>query len=512
MKKYLRSGVQLAVACFVLLFSAPFPVNAATSTQSVAFPMYEFPGLTTLWHDVHAAGSKVPWIIVNPASGPGTSVSPYYTTALDNKPASQRAIGYIHANYHTRDIADLLAEIDDWYTMYPQISGIFMDLLKNGGAPADVCYAATIHNYVKSKHPNDLMVMNSGINVEAAYEPYGDIFGNAEGTLTTYSTWAPYTDGFENNPAYADRFWHIIHTSDAADLDEALTLTRANNAGWVLVTDLLMPNPYTDVPTYWTDFLDEVATLPQTAIPNRGLTALPAGCLDLSLQTSKASSAEVKQVTSTITNTVTNLDATRFSPGVTSLSYSLPSGATLTDLSGTGWDCSVAAKQCTSDASIAADTALPVVTATVKTGCNFTSGSVSITLRNFAGNSTTATSMLSKPADCITPPTTTDNSSKPTPTPRATSSQAIEQNNQDVVIVEEELVTTAEEPSDEPTTSAPLPTEEPQQSPSPTPDTDAKPKPESQSPSLPMPVVLGAGVVIVVGGVGTWLFVRTRKA
>ncbi len=156
MKRAMRCALW-AVICFVLLLTVVRPAYAATSTQSVGFPMYEFPGIGSLWSDVHAASSQVPWIIVNPATGPGTSVSPFYTTALDNKPSNQRAIGYVHSNYNVRPITEVLSDIDDWYTMYPQISGIFMDILKNGGAAEDVCYGATVHNYVKSQHPNDLV-------------------------------------------------------------------------------------------------------------------------------------------------------------------------------------------------------------------------------------------------------------------------------------------------------------------------------------------------------------------
>lgn len=458
--------------------------------------MYEFPGVGTLWADVHAASNQVPWIIVNPASGPGTSVSPFYTTALDNKPSNQRAIGYVHSNYNTRPIAEVLSDIDDWYVMYPQISGIFMDLLQNGGATADVCYGATVHNFVKSKHPNDLVVMNPGANVEAVYEPYSDIFGNAEGTDVTYASWAPYTDGFENNSDYSDRFWHILHTTDASDLAATLALTRTNNAGWVLITDRTMPNPYTAVPTYWSTFLSGVDDLPQTAIPNRGLTALPSGCLDLSLATTNTTTAQTKQTTTQLTNTVTNLDSMRFSPGSTKLTYSVPAGATLSGLSGSGWTCSTSTGECVNDSEIAASTALPDVTATVLVSCSYTSGSVGITLENFADNSAAAGSSLSKPGDCI------DQAPSQAPITTNTTSSSVQQltfetaQNQ-TTTTEEETVTTAA-PQESLTSKQNTPQNKAQTN-------DDKPTNKSAF----VPIIAGVGALALLGGI-VWFAVRKR--
>lgn len=483
-----------------LLFASVQSAQAATATQSVGFPLYEFPGIGSLWPDVYAAGSQVPWIVINPASGPGVTVDPFYTAALGNKPSSQRAIGYVHSNYNTRPIAEVLSDIDDWYVMYPQISGIFMDLLNNGGAAADVCYGATVHNYVKSKHPNDLVVMNPGAHIEAAYEPYSDIFGNAEGTLTTYSTWTPYTDGFENNPAYANRFWHSIHTTDVADLNTALTLTRTNNAGWVLITDRTMPNPYTAVPTYWSTFLNSVDDLPPSQIPNRGLTALPAGCLDLSLATNKTMTIQNTQITTTLTNTVTNLDTTRFSPGATTLTYSLPAGATLTGLNGSGWNCSTSTMQCTNDTDIAANSALPVVTATVSVGCDYSSGSIGITLKNFANNSATSNSTLSKPDGC-NPASPTEDST--TSQQFGSSTKTIPATYASAPTIAEETVTTAT-PS-QPLPAAPAPTLSPS-----TPRTTNND--EITTRSSVAPITLGIVAFVLVGGLILWLVVRRRKA
>lgn len=396
-KGLLISGI-LGFLCCITLGQ---PALATTTTQSIAFPMYEYPTIGTLWADMNAAGSQVPFLIVNPGSGPGTSVDPTYTSHIaTNTSSGQRSIGYVHSNYQARPIAEMFTDIDTFYQFYPGITGIFIDLVENGDAN-DLCYAATAHNYIKSKHPSHLVVMNFGNNVEARYEPYSDIFGNAENFYSVYTAWAPLTDGFENNATYANRFWHMVHTATSGQLANALALTRTNNAGWVLVTNETMPNPYMVTPSYWSTFLTGVATLPQSTIPNRGLTALPAGCVDLSLTTASNSSTATKQINTNITNTVKNTDTSRVSWGSTKVSYSLPSGASLSSLDGgAGWSCSAGSSTCTYAGNTAANTTLPDITATIAVGCDYQSGSATVTLQNFAANTASTTVALSKPSDC----------------------------------------------------------------------------------------------------------------
>jgi hypothetical protein len=353
--------------------------------------MYEYPTIGTLWNDVNAAGSQVPILIVNPGSGPGASVDPTYTSHIaTNTAAGQRSIGYVYTSYQSRAIGDVVSDIDKFYQFYPGISGIFVDLVQNGNA-SDLCYAATLHNYIKAKHPTHLAVMNFGTNVEARYEPYSDIFMNAENFYSVYTSWAARTDGFENNAANANRFWHVVHTTSSGQLANALSLTRTNNAGWVTITDATMPNPYNVTPSYWTTFLSSVASLPQSTIPNRGSTALPAGCIDLSLTVSSNDN--------TILTGVKNTDTTRSSWGPTKVTYNLPSGVTMKSLSGgAGWGCGDSI--CTYSGILAANTAAPNVTAVFDVGCSYTSGNITVSLQNFANNVATSTVAVAKPASC----------------------------------------------------------------------------------------------------------------
>lgn len=500
-------GGFLAILLLGIWWAAtPAPTHAAATTQSVAFPMYEYPTIGNLWSDVYAAGPQVPWIIVNPANGPGASVDPTYTTYLNNKPSSQRAIGYVHIDYSTRPIADVLEDIDEWYVKYPQISGIFVDLLKNGGAVDDRCYAATVYNYIKSRHPNDLVVMNPGTNIEFSYERYGDIFMNAENTYANYVNWTPLTDGFENSAQYANRFMHIVHTTSSGQWADALSRTRANNAGWVLITDEDMPNPYMATPSYWLSFLSSVGNLPQTAIPNRGLTGMFAGCLDTSMTTSTTTSVQSEQTTTNVENTVHNLDSVRFVPGMSRLEYDLPTGATLSSVSGSGWTCSTSSKACTYAGNIAAGGSLPVVNASIKTDCSFTSaghiinGVFTVTYKNFAGDSLAVPKALSQPSNCpVQAGSGGSGGSAATTSPKRVSASATTSQTSEPVTEE---TTTTLVPDDQPNTPPTLPE-------------NAHPIDSSESPETTAgPTVIFwwiGGLLLAVAAVGGVLWVVSRR-
>lgn len=68
------------------------------------------------------------WVIVNPASGPGTAVDANYVKAIDRlKGAGCVVIGYVPTNYAKRKTAEVEADLETWRKLYPQIQGIFFD-------------------------------------------------------------------------------------------------------------------------------------------------------------------------------------------------------------------------------------------------------------------------------------------------------------------------------------------------------------------------------------------------
>lgn len=376
--------------------------QAAVTNQSIAIPVYQYPTLP-FWTDINSAGSQVPFVVVNPASGPGVAVDPNYTNQIaTNTTAGQRSIGYVDTNYQARSIASVIADIQQWKALYPGVTGFMLDRVSTGSA-ADLFYSAYIYNYIKVKYPNDLVVHNFGTYTNPQYEPYGDIFINAEMNYALYdSSWTVPADGFQDNPTYQDRFWHILHTTDSTDFAAALAKTRASNAGWVYITDDVMPNPYDDTPTYWATELTDVATLPQTVIPNRGLTQLPNTDLILTPNVVVSPTLGGQQNTYNTQISLTNTSTTYTAVTPTKVSVTLPTGVTLASASGTNWTC--VGNECTYSTDLATGATTSVLNASFSVDCSYTSGSIGTSYSIFAGNTVTEQIQAAKPSNCASAP------------------------------------------------------------------------------------------------------------
>ncbi len=68
------------------------------------------------------------WVIVNPASGPGTQVDANYTKAIDRlQGAGCVVLGYVSTSYAKRTVDEVSADLDRWRKFYPRTHGIFFD-------------------------------------------------------------------------------------------------------------------------------------------------------------------------------------------------------------------------------------------------------------------------------------------------------------------------------------------------------------------------------------------------
>lgn len=68
------------------------------------------------------------WVIVNPASGPGTQVDANYTKAIDRlRGAGCVCLGYVRTDYAKRSVSDVKKDLDLWLKLYSAIQGVFFD-------------------------------------------------------------------------------------------------------------------------------------------------------------------------------------------------------------------------------------------------------------------------------------------------------------------------------------------------------------------------------------------------
>ncbi len=237
--------------------------DGATSTGAhIAVPMYVDPSTSpTLWTEMYSAGGPVGLLVANADSGPGGSVDSDYTSAITSAhAASEKIIGYVHTSYAARAIADVEADVDAWYSFYPNLDGIFVDEVSTTTSTVE-SYYAPLYTHIKAKGVSVTVAINPGTMIDESFMTAGDI------VVTFEDTYAHFTDPNQHpaNPSWvatypASRFWNLILSTGTADEQAAITGARARNAGWIYVTAEGPATAYQNIETgsYWTTEISDV--------------------------------------------------------------------------------------------------------------------------------------------------------------------------------------------------------------------------------------------------------------
>ena len=53
---------------------------------------------------------------------------------------------------------------------------------------------------------------------------------------------------FENDEDNSSHIWHIVYAAKPDQYEEIIKLSKRRNAGWIMVTDGVQPNPYDKLP------------------------------------------------------------------------------------------------------------------------------------------------------------------------------------------------------------------------------------------------------------------------
>ena len=219
------------------------------AAQKIAFPTYIYPtwydsGGGT-WATIMSASPQVPLVIINPASGPGTAVnSDYLTQTMLAQASGQTVIGYINTAYTATPAGTVEAYMGNYLSWYG-VNGFFLDNALNVAGSAG--YYVNLYSYAKQVTSDAaVVVINPGTPTDVSYMAGCDIVVNAEYDIGTYRVRS--AAAWERDYP-ADRFWHIIYgCQNTNQRNEALYLSRQNRAGYVFVTDGILPNPYDILP------------------------------------------------------------------------------------------------------------------------------------------------------------------------------------------------------------------------------------------------------------------------
>lgn len=227
------------------------PVAAAGLALMV--PAYFDPSPGGDWERLATAAARVPLVaIMNPASGPGsaTTADPQYRRAIQSvRRAGGRVTGYVSTSYGRRALEEVKADLRRYHDLY-SLDGFFLDEMSNDGSPASVNYYADLYGYIRTLKGSYHVTGNPGTHTREVYvsRPTVDTVVTFE-EGTGYPGYVP--DAW-NRRYPAHRFCHLLHSAtNAAVLTNAVALAQKRNAGFLYVTDDILPNPWDRLPTYW---------------------------------------------------------------------------------------------------------------------------------------------------------------------------------------------------------------------------------------------------------------------
>jgi hypothetical protein len=216
--------------------------SLSLTQQSIAVPSY-FHG----WSAMLAEVPPTRLVVVNPNSGPGTGYESEFAAA---KAADVKVIGYVDTNYAGRSQGTVTSEIDQYYSLYPGIDGIFFDRAWNRCDQQP--YYASLYQYIKNnKSSTATVALNHGTGAESCYLSAGDILITFERDYDSYVN--NFSSAFRSweTAANSNRIWHIVYAASSSQLANALDLSRARQAGYVYITNFGLPNPYGALASYF---------------------------------------------------------------------------------------------------------------------------------------------------------------------------------------------------------------------------------------------------------------------
>lgn len=193
-------------------------------------------------------------VVINPSSGPGAGPADGNYTAFIRvlEAAGAKTVGYVSTAYATRAEADVLADIDLWLSLYPGISGIFLDEQPYDLTVGPIDTVALYASYTSYAHSHSLwpVVANPGTNQQGAHfatRTADIIVVNETGSWPSESDMLGNFTGGHVDYSYTLRA-ALVYAQATLDVD--LLRTLAKYVQYVYITnDVLSPNPWDSVST-----------------------------------------------------------------------------------------------------------------------------------------------------------------------------------------------------------------------------------------------------------------------
>ncbi|KAF5384454.1 hypothetical protein D9757_014005 [Collybiopsis confluens] len=259
------------------MFSLKKLISAACLAQSflrgvkatgAIFPLYIYPNDDcSAWSEVFSSITANPTLpitlIINPNSGPTTDPNYPYTCFQQAKTLSSnlRTVGYVPTGYGTgRTSSAVLADVStylNWPTAY-RPSGIFFD---ETNATSDFfnlysTYASSVRQSIPS---GSIVILNPGTNVADSR-----FFSIANAIVTSeqfYDDFSFPSSLIINSAEPASKQIVILHDGPSTLPTSLIQQLSAGGIASTFITNEPQADAYNNVPSYWEQFVDELANL-----------------------------------------------------------------------------------------------------------------------------------------------------------------------------------------------------------------------------------------------------------
>lgn len=254
MTRHMTRGLATVVAVgIVLVTGGCLPTKTAStavasdvtpSGEHIIVPSFIVPGSD--WDGIAGAYPVVGIALLNVDSGPGTELETSFQAQVDaEQSAGVQMYGYVSSGYGAVPLSDAEAQIND-YAQWYGIRDIFVDEASTNCSEVSIYYQP-LYEYIHANGGQE--ILNPGTATSECYMAATDILDSFEGTPSQYATYVPpaWTANYPASSFFNEVYSVPTQVSMRRMVAEAVEL----RAGWVYVTKLGPPNPYDELPSYW---------------------------------------------------------------------------------------------------------------------------------------------------------------------------------------------------------------------------------------------------------------------
>ena len=229
--------------------ATPAPAASGAVTGTI-IPLYT-PPTDPSWAAVAAAKAAHPAVpvlaVVNPANGPGAAQSADYTAGIARLTAAGvKVIGYVHTLWGARPVAELQAEMGQWQSWYPGVSGIFFDEMAN--AAGHEAYYSGLSAYAKGRGLG-FTIGNPGSDSSPTYVGTEDVI------LIYESGGVPSAASLGGWHASYNRSNFGVIPYAVGSLDTSFVQSAKQYVGYIYLQSDNLPNPWDSVPPYLSELV-----------------------------------------------------------------------------------------------------------------------------------------------------------------------------------------------------------------------------------------------------------------